>query len=127
MIDLIKHLVWLSLSLSCISGCTSVYIEDSGKVDKTYYPGIVFVKVTPSNGVTRIETSSLGMVLGTGRVALGWLKEDRVEVSDDCVIVFIDGDVSDGKHIIELLIESGVPPDHICVTKGEEKNESNGG
>lgn len=127
MIELMKKRVWLFLSLLYVSGCASVYVEGADKVDKTYYPGIVSVNVTPGDGVTRVVTKSLGMVFGDGRVAAGWLEEDRVAVSDNCVIVLFQSDVSDVERIVGLLVETGVSPSQICVTKGSRENESNGG
>ena len=125
MIALLKQCGRVMAVLLCISGCTSVYVRGMDGIDKTYYPGVVYISVAPGSGVTRVETKTIGVVFGDSRIAVGWSKEDLVAMSDDCVIALFQSDVSAIVHTVALLRELNFPPDQICVANGRKDNEEN--
>lgn len=110
-IIIVIALLWI------LTACSIVQVHGTDSVKTSFGFGILNVTVTPVDGVVRTKTASLGIAVGNSHFNAGWLHEDVVVVSDDCVVAFIVEAGADISELQKILNDFDLNNNKICVAK----------
>jgi hypothetical protein len=122
----------LIIIASCLTGCTSIYLDssDSGDNLQEVYFGVVRV-ITPEaeeKSISNLEIKSIGAWIlidgrpvsdslwGTG-LGLGYKDTSRINISPKCQLVIIINNKNELQELMEILTRNGFKGESVCVTQ----------
>lgn len=121
---MLKPFIFILLTIF-LASCTSIHIIEAGKLQTTYYPGFVQLKVPASDrGLSAVKQSGTGLMISDNQFVFGYFDVMQIKknpAQDDCEVVIL---IENQQQSLALLTELQNYPakySNICAVSADDQ------